>query len=191
MRERWYAAPTPVIPEPTTQTSASWTSPPALPNSASGFASGVPCVQKARVGFATGRPGGRDGANGACRRSASGDQGEESEGKIRLKTSTRALGMCMVDAEWSSGSWSEARAASQALHACVTQAGFAELCHTGEQKSARVCKTCYRTFEPVRAFYTTGAGPENILAKTKLNYAAARSRLRTASPPVPKGWGLQ
>jgi hypothetical protein len=64
----------------------------------------------------------------------------------------------------------------------VTQAGFAELCHTGEQKSARVCKYGYRTCEPVRAFYTTGAGPENILAKTKLNYAAARSRLRTASP---------
>jgi hypothetical protein len=36
--------------------------------------------------------------------------------------------------------------------------------------------------EPVRAFYTTGTGPENILAKRKLSYAAARSRLRTASP---------
>jgi hypothetical protein len=36
--------------------------------------------------------------------------------------------------------------------------------------------------EPVRAFRTTGTGPENILAKRKLSYAAARSRLRTASP---------
>jgi hypothetical protein len=67
--------------------------------------------------------------------------------------------------------------------AIVTQAGFAELwrTRTGEWK-AFLCEHCYRTCELVRAFYTTEAGPENTLADTKLNCAAAHSRLRTASP---------
>jgi hypothetical protein len=60
------------------------------------------------------------------------------------------------------------------------------ICRAVPHERAEECKglrnNCYRTCEPVRAFYTTGAGPENTLAKIELNYAAARSRLRTASP---------
>lgn len=56
--ERWYATPTPVMPEPMIHTSASVVSGPVLPSRASGLASGEECAQKERVGFEDGRPAG-------------------------------------------------------------------------------------------------------------------------------------
>ena len=49
----WYAADTPVMPDPIMQTSASWVRAPSLPTFASGLASGV-SIQNDLVGFGTG-----------------------------------------------------------------------------------------------------------------------------------------
>lgn len=51
---RWYAADTPVIPDPIMQMSASSMKAPSLPSAAKGFAFGV-SIQNERVGFGTGR----------------------------------------------------------------------------------------------------------------------------------------
>jgi hypothetical protein len=56
--ERWYATPTPVIPEPMIHTSASEVNGPMLPSHASGLASGEESAQKERVGLGDGRPAG-------------------------------------------------------------------------------------------------------------------------------------
>lgn len=56
--ERWYATPTPVIPEPMMHTSASDVNGPVLPSRASGLAPGEESAQKERVGHGDGRPAG-------------------------------------------------------------------------------------------------------------------------------------
>lgn len=56
--ERWYATPTPVIPEPMMHTSASAINGPVLPSRANILTSGEESAQKERVGFGDGKPAG-------------------------------------------------------------------------------------------------------------------------------------
>lgn len=69
--ERWYATETPVIPEPTMQTSASAVRGPVLPSRARGFTPGAESVQNECVGLGTGSDADSKGGekiawNGAC-----------------------------------------------------------------------------------------------------------------------------